>query len=86
MTQAVRQRCADANRVDVASGSPSMTRPCMACLRRHVMKDCLHYHLVETVLTPNPEHHEISDGAAAARRSGDVNAAMALFAPPLCLY
>ena len=50
------------------------------------MKDCLRCHVVETVLTPNPEHHEISDGAAAARRSGDVNAAMALFAPPQCLH
>jgi hypothetical protein len=50
------------------------------------MMTSLHYHLVETVLTPNPEHHEISDGAAAARRTGDVNAAMAVFAPPQYLY
>ena len=62
-----------------------MTRPRRADAGMF-MNACLHCHLDEIAFTTNAEHHEISDGAAAARRTGDVNAAMAVFAPPQCLY
>jgi hypothetical protein len=47
-----------------------MTRPRRADAGMF-MNACLHCHLVEIAFTTNAEHHEISDGAAAACLSGD---------------
>jgi hypothetical protein len=62
-----------------------MTRPRRADAGMF-MNAHLHCHLVEIVFTTNAEHHEISDGAAAACLSGDLNAATAIFASPLSRY